>query len=90
MRSWDDEHVIYHPAAGNTHLLGDAAAQVLALLQAQKLAGAASSHGAVRTVDLANALAGYCSPDEQPHADELSMTILSDLESLGLIERTRL
>lgn len=89
-RSWDDEHVIYHPAAGNTHLLGDGAAQVLSLLQAQKLGSPALSNGAVRTADLATALAAYCSPDEQAHVEELSMTILSDLESLGLIERTQL
>ena len=81
-RSWDGEHVVYHPAAGDTHLLGDAAAQALVLLQAQP------AGGVMLAADLATELAGFCSPEESVHAVELTGAILTDLEALGLIERT--
>lgn len=79
-RSWDGEHVVYHPAAGDTHLLGDAAAQVLTCLQAQP----------AESSTLAAGLAEFCSPEERDHALELTDAILSDLEKLGLIEATSL
>jgi PqqD family protein of HPr-rel-A system len=76
-RSWDGEHVVYHPAAGDTHLLGEAAAQVLSLLQVHPADSA----------ELAAVLADYCSPDERAHAAALTAAILTDLQSLGLIEK---
>jgi PqqD family protein of HPr-rel-A system len=33
IRTWDGEHVIYHAASGNTHLLGAEAAEILLLLR---------------------------------------------------------
>ena len=77
-RCWDGEHVVYHPAAGDTHLLGDAAVDLLASLDGQALDSEA----------LSDAMRRYCTADESQDVLALTNAMLADLESLGLIERT--
>ncbi|MBC7502285.1 MAG: HPr-rel-A system PqqD family peptide chaperone [Herminiimonas sp.] len=79
-RCWAGEHVVYHPAAGDTHLLGDAAVDMLALLDGQALDSEA----------LSDAMRRYCTADESRDVLTLTNAMLADLEALGLIERTAL
>jgi PqqD family protein of HPr-rel-A system len=74
VRSWDDEHVLFHPGSGDTHLLDDDALRVLAALRA----------GPATAAQLAARLA----PDQEaPAIAALALSLAADLAALGLLER---
>lgn len=79
-RSWDDEFVVYNGATGDTHLLGLVAAQVMLKLQQMP-------------TDVAG-LAEWLAPLLQTEPDDelvfVIEQILTDFDSLGIIEHTRL
>lgn len=79
-RSWGDEFVVYNGATGDTHLLGLAAAQVILKLQ--------------QTPTDAVSLAEWVAPLLQTEPDDEFVLfieqILTDFDSLGIIEHTRL
>jgi len=79
-RSWDDEFVVYNGATGDTHLLGLIAAQVILKLQQTP-------------ADAVN-LAEWVAPLQQIEPDDEFVLfieqILTDFDSLGIIEHTRL
>jgi PqqD family protein of HPr-rel-A system len=79
-RSWGDEFVVYNGVTGDTHLLGLVAAQVMLKLQ-QTPADAVS-------------LAEWVAPLLQIEPDDELVfaieQILTDFDSLGIIEPTRL
>ncbi|BAN36153.1 hypothetical protein SCD_n02345 [Sulfuricella denitrificans skB26] len=78
--SWGDEFVVYNGATGDTHLLGLAAAQVLLKLQ----------QAPADTVSLAE----WIAPLQQIEPDDEFVffieQILTDFDSLGIIEHTQL
>ena len=79
-RSWDDEFVVYNGATGDTHLLGLVAAQVMLKLQQTPMDAAS--------------LAAWVAPLLQTEPDDELVfvidQILTDFDSLGIIEHTRL
>ena len=79
-RSWDDEFVVYNGATGDTHLLGLVAAQVMLKLQ--------------QTPTDAVSLAEWVAPLQQIEPDDEFVLfieqILTDFDSLGIIEHSRL
>ena len=79
-RSWDDEFVVYNGATGDTHLLGLVAAQVMLKLQQTPMDAAS--------------LAEWVAPLLQTEPDDelvfVIEQILTDFDSLGIIEHTRL
>lgn len=80
LRSWDDEFVVYNGATGDTHLLGLVAAQVMLKLQQTPMDAAR--------------LAEWVAPLLQTEPDDelvfVIEQILTDFDSLGIIEHTRL
>lgn len=76
LRSWDNEFVVYNSLSGDTHLVGPAAAEILAQLQRAP-------------ADVA-ALAGeMCRTWEVDATEEFALQlheILADLRTLALIE----
>lgn len=79
-RSWNDEFVVYNGATGDTHLLGLAAAQVMLELQ-QTPADA---------VGLAESVAPLLQTEPDEELVSFIEQILTDFDSLGIIESTRL
>lgn len=74
VRSWDGEHVLYHPGSGDTHLLDDDAMRVLEALRA----GPAS----------AAQLAARLAPDEDAQeGGAQALALAAGLAALGLLER---
>ena len=74
-RQWGDQHVVFHPASGDTHLLNDVTAELLRRLDEGP-------------ADL-DALLQVASRDSAPVADDLSARIerlLEWFDDLGLIE----
>lgn len=71
----DDGHVVYHSGSGDTHLIDDAAADLLRLLQADSQASAA--------------LAARLAEDDRvaaAEAPEYTARLLHELARLGLVE----
>ncbi len=79
-RSWDDEFVVYNGATGDTHLLGQVAAQMMLKLQ--------------KTPADAVSLAEWVGSLQQIEPDDEFVLfieqILTDFDSLGIIETNRL
>ena len=71
-RAWGGEYVLYHAAAGDTHLLGQAAIEILWRLE----------RGAASVAMLAECVAGHCDVDQ---AHGVVAEILVDLEALDLV-----
>lgn len=76
-RNWDeDEHVLYHCGTGDTHVLNDLAAELLALLETESLT-------ARELADQSAAM--FCiEPDEIFHQNVAAA--LAEFDELGLIE----
>lgn len=70
----DDGHVVYHSGSGDTHLIDDAAAELLRLLQAGS--------------EAADALAARLAEDgvASAEAPEYTARLLHELARLGLVE----
>lgn len=75
-RCWENKYVVYHSLSGDTHLLGDAAGQILLTLQ-QTPQDAAS---------LSESLASMMGVKTSPEFTMDINNILTDLHKLALIE----
>lgn len=75
-RAWDDEHVVFHPASGDTHLLNAFTAEVLRALEECPATGS----------ELTQLLAPACDAGGEPSLREQIDNLLTRFHELGLIE----
>lgn len=77
-RAWDDEHIVFHPASGDTHLLNAFTAEVLHALEECPATGS----------ELAQLLAPACGAEDDAAIREQIDNVLARFHELGLIEPT--
>jgi PqqD family protein of HPr-rel-A system len=77
-KQWDDAVVVYNSASGNTHLLNSTASAVLRMLENSPAA----------PEELVHELEEACRDVSPPELARRLSTLFSQLDEVGLIERT--
>jgi PqqD family protein of HPr-rel-A system len=75
-RAWDEEHVVFHPASGDTHLLNAFTAEVLRALEECPASGA----------ELTQLFAPAFEAEDEPALRGQIDNLLARFHELGLIE----
>lgn len=76
--SWEQDHSLFNPETGDTHLLGDLPVAVLGLLQNKPST----------LPELSRALARECDVPDNPQWQQRVAEILAGLDKLELLDRT--
>jgi PqqD family protein of HPr-rel-A system len=76
-RTWDDEHVVFHPPSGDTHLLNDFTAEVLRALE----------ECPATESELTQLLSAACTTPHESDLREQINNVLGRFHELGLIEQ---